>query len=294
MMRRSSRAAMSRWRALLLACSALHGDPAVASRRSRRGRDRERPRPSASAPGASTSTRATSRSSRATISQRYASGKWMDADRDPGRQVVRTASARSSTTATRSSSQRSSPARPKDSQLGALYASYMDEARLEQLDAAPLKADLDRGRRDQDQGRVHATSWRDASPISDRPCSAPASVPIPPIRRSTSLFVGTSRHGPAGPRLLPARQVQAAARRLSRLHPAHARADRRRRTRRQRPTQIMAFETEIAKLSWPTGRPARHRQAQQSDDAGAARGLCAGHRLGRLSRRRRRSHVAEA
>ena len=33
---------------------------------------------------------------------------------------------------------------PKDSQLGALYASYMDEARLEQLDAAPLKADLDR------------------------------------------------------------------------------------------------------------------------------------------------------
>ena len=33
---------------------------------------------------------------------------------------------------------------PKDSQLGALYASYMDEARLEQLDAAPLMADLAR------------------------------------------------------------------------------------------------------------------------------------------------------
>ncbi len=31
----------------------------------------------------------------------------------------------------------------KDSQLGALYTSYMDEARLEQLDAAPLNADLD-------------------------------------------------------------------------------------------------------------------------------------------------------
>ena len=28
--------------------------------------------------------------------------------------------------------------------MGAFYASWMDEARLEQLDAAPLKADLDR------------------------------------------------------------------------------------------------------------------------------------------------------
>src|SRR5262249_11971779 len=33
---------------------------------------------------------------------------------------------------------------PKDSQLGAFYQSYMDEARVEQLDAAPLKADLAR------------------------------------------------------------------------------------------------------------------------------------------------------
>jgi putative endopeptidase len=33
---------------------------------------------------------------------------------------------------------------PKDSQLGALYASWMDEARLEQVDAAPLRAHLKR------------------------------------------------------------------------------------------------------------------------------------------------------
>src|SRR4029079_11426616 len=33
---------------------------------------------------------------------------------------------------------------PKDSQLGAFYASYMDEARIEQLDAKPLMADLAR------------------------------------------------------------------------------------------------------------------------------------------------------
>ena len=30
----------------------------------------------------------------------------------------------------------------KDGQLGALYASYMDEARIEQLGAAPLKPEL--------------------------------------------------------------------------------------------------------------------------------------------------------
>ena len=33
---------------------------------------------------------------------------------------------------------------PADSQIGALYASYMNEARLDQLDSAPLKPDLDR------------------------------------------------------------------------------------------------------------------------------------------------------
>ena len=31
---------------------------------------------------------------------------------------------------------------PADSQLGAFYTSYMDEARLEKLDDAPLNADL--------------------------------------------------------------------------------------------------------------------------------------------------------
>jgi putative endopeptidase len=35
-------------------------------------------------------------------------------------------------------------AAPADSQLGALYASYMDEARLERLDATPLRVDLNR------------------------------------------------------------------------------------------------------------------------------------------------------
>ena len=50
--------------------------------------------------------------------------------------------------------------------------------------------------------------------------------------------------------------------------------------------QVLAFETEIAKLSWPPGRASRPRQAQQSDDADAARCIRAGSRLGPISDRR--------
>ena len=75
--------------------------------------------------------------------ERYASGAWMDATEIPadkssnsvGSDVNDRNQERLQTIVTGS---------PKDSQLGALFASYMDEARLEQLDAAPLKADLDR------------------------------------------------------------------------------------------------------------------------------------------------------
>ena len=74
--------------------------------------------------------------------ERFASGTWMDATEIPadkpsnsvGSEVNDRNQDRLQKIVTSSS---------KDSQLGALYASYMDEARLEQLDAAPLKADLD-------------------------------------------------------------------------------------------------------------------------------------------------------
>src|SRR5690349_8668148 len=73
--------------------------------------------------------------------QRYASGKWLDTHDIP---ADKSQNGIGSELADRNQEQlraivMSSPA---DSQLGAFYASYMDEARLEKLDDAPLKPDL--------------------------------------------------------------------------------------------------------------------------------------------------------
>ena len=75
--------------------------------------------------------------------QRYTSGEWLDAHPIPADQ---------SSNGTFYDTYNSNQDRlkeiiagaPKDSQIGALYASYLDEARLEQIDDAPLKADLAR------------------------------------------------------------------------------------------------------------------------------------------------------
>jgi putative endopeptidase len=73
--------------------------------------------------------------------QRYASGKWMDANEIP---ADKSQNGVGSELADRNQEQLRAivMGAPKDSQLGAFYASYMDEPRLEQLDMAPLKPDL--------------------------------------------------------------------------------------------------------------------------------------------------------
>ena len=75
--------------------------------------------------------------------QRYASGKWLAANAIP---ADKSQNGVGSELNDRNQEQLRSiiTGAPKDSQLGALYASWMDEARLEQLDAGPLKVDLDR------------------------------------------------------------------------------------------------------------------------------------------------------
>jgi putative endopeptidase len=75
--------------------------------------------------------------------QRYSSGKWMDTHEIP---ADKSQNGVGSELADRNQEQLRAivMSAPKDSQLGAFYTSYMDEARLEQLDAAPLKADLAR------------------------------------------------------------------------------------------------------------------------------------------------------
>ena len=73
--------------------------------------------------------------------QRYAAGKWLDANPIP---ADKSSNSIGSEVNDRNQERLQSivMSAPKDSQLGALFASYMDEARVEQLDAAPLKADL--------------------------------------------------------------------------------------------------------------------------------------------------------
>ena len=75
--------------------------------------------------------------------QRYSSGKWMDTHAIP---ADKSQNGVGSELADRNQEQLRAivMSAPKDSQLGAFYTSYMDEARLEQLDDAPLKADLAR------------------------------------------------------------------------------------------------------------------------------------------------------
>jgi len=75
--------------------------------------------------------------------QRYAAGKWLDTHEIP---ADKSNNGVGSDLADRNQEQLRAivMTAPADSQLGAFYQSYMDEARLEQLDAAPLKPDLDR------------------------------------------------------------------------------------------------------------------------------------------------------
>ena len=75
--------------------------------------------------------------------QRYASGHWLDTNEIP---ADKSQNGVGSELADRNQEQLRAIiiGAPKDSQLGAFYTSYMDEPRLEQLDAAPLKPDLAR------------------------------------------------------------------------------------------------------------------------------------------------------
>src|SRR3954467_10833278 len=75
--------------------------------------------------------------------QRYAAGHWLDTNEIP---AGKSQNGIGSGVADGNQEQLRAivMGAPADSQLGAFYQSYMDEARLEQLDASPLKPDLAR------------------------------------------------------------------------------------------------------------------------------------------------------
>jgi len=179
--------------------------------------------------------------------ERFASGSWMDANDIPsdksqngvGSEVNDRNQVRLQAIVTGS---------PADSQIGALYASYMDEARLEQLDARPLMEDL--ARLDALNSKADFTKYMaDSFSSFGSTLFALGVLPDPANPTMNIAFVATSGMG------LPDRdyylvdkyQPQRDAYRayiqrsleLTGTANASAAAD-----------AIMAFETEIASLSW--------------------------------------------
>ena len=180
--------------------------------------------------------------------QRYAAGKWMDENDIP---ADKSQNGVGSELNDRNQEQLRAivMGAPKDSQLGALYASYMDEARLEQLDTAPLKADLDRV--DAITSKAQFTSHM-ASTFADFGSTLFALGVLPDLANPTIniAFVATSGMGLPDrdyyllDKYKPQRDAYRAyiERTLGMIGTtdASAAAD-----------QVLAFETEIARLSWP-------------------------------------------
>ena len=180
--------------------------------------------------------------------QRYAAGKWMDETDIP---ADKSQNGVGSELADRNQEQLRAivALSPPSSQIGAFYASYMDEARLETLDFAPLKPDLD---------RVAAIKSKDeftsfmASTFADFGSTlfALGILPDPANPTINIAFAGTSGMGLPDrdyyllDKYKPQRDAYRAyiERTLSMVETpsAAAAAD-----------QVIAFETEIAKLSWP-------------------------------------------
>jgi putative endopeptidase len=180
--------------------------------------------------------------------QRYASGKWMDTHDIP---ADKSQNGVGSELADRNQEQLRAivTGAPKDSQLGAFYASYMDEARLEQLGSTPLKADLDRVAAIKDKAEFTRFMGATFGDFGSSLFGAGIG-PDPAKPQINTLFVGTSGLGlpDRDYYLLDKYQKQRDAYRayiertlkLIETPNAAAAAD-----------QIMALETEIAKFSWP-------------------------------------------
>ena len=155
--------------------------------------------------------------------QRYASGKWLDANEIP---ADKSQNGVGSELADRNQEQLRAivTGAPADSQLGALLRELHGRGAARAARRGAAEGRPRPGRGDQDQGRVRARTWPTACPTSASTLFGLGVLPDPANPTMNIAVRRHGRHGPARPRLLSARQVQAAARRLSRLHRAHARA----------------------------------------------------------------------
>jgi len=237
----------ARFAGLLLACSALQAGPAAAQQQDAGVNVSEPKVVHFGTWGVDISTRDLSVKPGDDF-QRYASGKWMDANDIP---ADKSQNGVGSELGDRNQEQLRAivMGAPKDSKLGAFYSSYMDEARIEQLGMAPLKADLDRVdavKTKTDYARLMADTHSDFGSA----LFGLGVIPDPANPAINIAFVGSSGMG------LPNRDYyleekykkqrdayRAYIQRTLELigtPNASAAAD-----------SILAFETEIAKVSWP-------------------------------------------
>ena len=180
--------------------------------------------------------------------QRYAAGKWLDTHEIP---ADKSQNGIGSELADRNQEQLRAivMGAPKDSQLGAFYASYMDEARLEQLDDAPLKPDLAKVaaiKTKADFTRYMANSVKD---IGQTLFGIGA---LPDFAHPDTNIAGVFTSGLGMPdrdyyltdKYKTQREAYRAyiGRTLEMIGTPNASAE---------ADKVMAFETEIAKLSWP-------------------------------------------
>ncbi len=180
--------------------------------------------------------------------QRYAMGKWLDTHPIPADQASNGVGYE---TYLRNQDRLQSivTGSPKDSQIGALYASYMDEARLEQLGDTPLKADLARIDAIKDKAEFARDMARSNADFGAT-LFGPGIGPDPARPDVNTLYLGTAGMGLPDrdyyllDKYKPQRDAYRAyiERTLNLIGTANAAAE---------ADRILAFETEIAKLSWP-------------------------------------------
>jgi len=180
--------------------------------------------------------------------QRYASGKWMDTHDIPADQT-QNGVGYEAYLRNQARLQSIVTSAPKGSQLGALYASYMDEPRLEQLDVAPVKGDLDRVAAIQNKADLVRFMGQSNYDFGSSVIGVGV-IPDPNHPAMNTLFVGSGGMGLPDrdyyllDKYKPQRDAYRAyiQRTLSLIGHQNASAE---------ADQILAFETEIAKVSWP-------------------------------------------
>ena len=180
--------------------------------------------------------------------QRYAAGKWLDTHEIP---ADKSQNGVGSELADRNQEQLRAivMTSPADSQLGAFYQSYMDEPRLEQLDDAPLKLDL--ARVDAIKTKAEFTRYM-AGTLHDfgNTLYALGTIPDPANPKVNIAFVGSNGMGLPDrdyyllDKYKPQRDAYRAyiQRTLDMVGTPNASAE---------ADKVLAFETEIAKISWP-------------------------------------------